>query len=118
MKVLFFLGALALSTQAMALDTVMGLKGRFDYVHTETEVKPGDETSSGVLTTSFLRLVTDAKLNETTTAKLTIDFQPDATAENGLNNIIDEAFLTKTLGALTVLVGKQSVMTGGRENDF
>jgi hypothetical protein len=118
MKKLTILAALALSTQAMALDSVMGLKGRFDYVHTKTENTPGDKTSSGVLTTSFLRLVTDAKLNETTTAKLTLDFQPESKTDNNLNNLIDEAYLTKTLGAFSALVGKQAVMTGGRENDY
>ena len=75
MKALTIVAALALTSgSAMALDTVMGLKGRFDYVRTETDNNPGKD-SSVVLTTSYLRLVTDAKLNDTMTAKLTLDFQ-------------------------------------------
>jgi hypothetical protein len=119
MKALTILAAIALtSSSAMALDTVMGLKGRFDYVRTETENKPGAKNSENRLTTSFLRLVTDAKLNDTTTAKLTLDFQPANSTDNGLNNLVDEAFLTKSFGALSVMIGKQAVMTGGRENDY
>jgi hypothetical protein len=120
MKVLTIVAVLALTTSsAMALDTVIGLKGRFDYIHNKTETTPGDKTSSGVLTSSFLRLVTEAKLNETTNAKLTLDLKDAATpTENGLTEFVDEAFITKTFGALSVLVGKQPVMTGGRENDY
>lgn len=120
MKSLTILAALALTANsAMALDTVMGLKGRFDYVHGETKTTPGNaKTSSGQLTTSFLRLVTDAKLNDTTKAKLTLDFQPASAKDNGVTNLVDEAYITKSFGALSALIGKQAVMTGGRENDY
>lgn len=122
MKVLTIVAAVALSTtSAMAMDTVMGLKGRFDYVRTETKNNPGSKTSQSTLTTSFLRLVTDAKLNETTKAKLTLDFQEgqgSGDTDNGLAGFVDEAFLTKTWGDASVMVGKQAVMTGGRENDY
>lgn len=119
MKVLTLVAAAALTVStANAFDTAIGLKGRFDYVRTETENKPGAKTSTGVLTTSFLRLVTDAKLNETTNAKLTLDFQPATTVDNGLTNMVDEAFITKAFGAASVMIGKQAVMTGGRENDY
>lgn len=119
MKALTILATLALtSTSAFALDTVMVAKGRFDYIHTKTENKPGAETSSGILTTSYLKLITDTKINETTTAKLTLDFLPAVGNDNGTSNIVDEAYLTKTFGALSVILGKQAIMTGGRENDY
>ncbi|AUN97147.1 hypothetical protein DOM21_15935 [Bacteriovorax stolpii] len=120
MKALTIVAALALTSgSAMALDTVMGLKGRFDYVRTETDNNPGKD-SSGVLTTSYLRLVTDAKLNDTMTAKLTLDFQEaDSSKDNGLTNLVDEAFLTKTFGyGFSAMVGKQAVLTGGHENEY
>lgn len=119
MKALTILATVALtSTSAFALDTVMAAKGRFDYIHTETETKPGGETSSGVLTTSFLKLVVDTKVNESTTAKLTLDFTNSIGADNGTSNLVDEAYLTKRYEALSVILGKQAVMTGGRENDY
>ncbi|MBC7427974.1 MAG: hypothetical protein H7336_05135 [Bacteriovorax sp.] len=119
MKLLTIVAALAITTSsAMAVETAMGIKGRFDYVNTKTNTNPG-KTSSGVLTTSFLRLVTDAKINDTTSAKLTLDFQPATTIDNGLTNLVDEAYLTKNLGhGITAMFGKQAVMTGGRENDY
>ncbi|MBY0413512.1 MAG: hypothetical protein K2Q18_05075 [Bdellovibrionales bacterium] len=120
MKALTVLAALALTTSsAMAMDTVMGLKGRFDYVRSETETTPGSKDSSGVLTTSYLRLVTEAKLNDTTTAKLTLDLKDSSTSrDNGLSDFVDEAFITKSFGALNVMIGKQAPMVGGRENDY
>ena len=120
MKVLTILAAVALTTSsAMALDTVMGLKGRFDYTHSETENTPGGKDSEGKLTTSFLRLVTEGKINETVTAKLTLDFQPAPATDNGLSNLVDEAFLTKSFGnGLSVIVGKQAVLNGGHENEY
>lgn len=121
MRILTLVAALALTTSsAMALDTVMGLKGRFDYVHSKNETSPVvTETTSGVLQTSFLRLVTEAKINETTNAKLTLNFKEvGSKTENGLNDLVDEAYITKTFGGLSVLAGKQAVMIGGRENDY
>lgn len=119
MKALTILATLALtSTSAFALDTVMTAKGRFDYINTKTENKPGAKTTSGVLTTSFLKLVTDTKVNDTTTAKLTLDFVPAVGNDNGTSNIIDEAYLTKKAGDFSVILGKQALMTGGRENDY
>lgn len=120
MKALTIVAALALTSgSAMALDTVMGLKGRFDYVRTETDNNPGKD-SSGVLTTSYLRLVTDAKLNDTMTAKLTLDFQEaNSSKDNGLTNFVYEAFLTKDFGhGISAMVGKQAVLTGGHENEY
>jgi predicted porin len=119
MKALTILATVALtSTSAFALDTVMAAKGRFDYIHTKTENKPGGETSSGVLTTSFLKLIIDSKVNESTTAKLTLDFTNPTNLDNGTSNLVDEAYLTKKFEALSVILGKQAVMTGGRENDY
>ncbi len=122
MKALTIVAALALTSgSAMALDTVMGLKGRFDYAHTESETNPGGaKDSSGKLTTSFLRLVTEGKINETVTAKLTLDFQEaDSANDNGLTNLVDEAYLTKTFGyGFSAIVGKQAVLTGGHENEY
>ncbi|MBC7712431.1 MAG: hypothetical protein H7177_03780 [Rhizobacter sp.] len=121
MKRLIVVAALvATSTSAMAVETVMGIKGRFDYINTKTDSNPG-KASSGVLTTSFLRLVTDAKINDTTSAKLTLDFQPNpnGTSDNNVQNLVDEAYLTKSFAhGLTLMFGKQAVMTGGRENDY
>jgi predicted porin len=119
MKALTILATVALtSTSAFALDTVIAAKGRFDYIHTKTENKPGGETSSGVLTTSFLKLIIDSKVNESTTAKLTLDFTNPTNLDNGTSNLVDEAYLTKKFEALSVILGKQAVMTGGRENDY
>lgn len=119
MKVLTILAAIAVtSSSAMALDTVMGLKGRFDYRRIETEVG-NTEVSNSRFRTSFLRLVTEAKLNDTTKAKLTLDLtDSDTTRDNNLSDFVDEAFITKAMGPLSVMVGKQPVMTGGRENDY
>lgn len=119
MKVLTIVAAIALtSSSAMALDTVMGLKGRFDYRRIETEVGSTEDTESR-FRTSFLRLVTEAKLNDTTKAKLTLDLtDSDTTRDNNLSQFVDEAYITKAMGPLSVIVGKQPVMTGGRENDY
>lgn len=123
MKVLSIIAATLLaSSSAMAVETVIGLKGRFDYVRTETKNKtatPSTKTTTGELTTSFLRLVTDAKINDTVSAKLTLDFTPTPAKDNGLQNLVDEAFLTKDFGhGIKAMVGKQAIMTGGRENDY
>ena len=119
MKALTILATFALTTgSAMALDTVMDVKGRFDYIHSESETTPGTETSSGILTTSYLRLVTAAQVNPTTKLKLVLDFQPTSTVDNGLSNTVDEASLTKTINNFSVIIGKQFVLTGGRENDY
>lgn len=121
MKVLSIVAAIALTSgSAMALDTVMGLKGRFDYVRTETENKPGAKDSEGKFTTQFLRLSTEGKVNESVSAKLTLDFGVNAgTTDNGLSNIVDEAFITKNFGnGLSVMLGKQAAMVGGLENVY
>lgn len=119
MKALTILATLAFtSTSVFALDTVIGLKGRFDYIHTQTKNKPGTESSSGELKTSFLKLITDAKINDTTNAKLTLNFQPAPNTDNGVSDLVDEAFITKNAGNFSFLLGKQAVMTGGRENDY
>lgn len=126
MKALTILAAIAMtSSSAMAMDTTMGLKGRFDYVNTTGKTTPQTgavtKSSSGILTTSYFRLVTDAKLNETTKAKLTLDFAKAQAAPDAAGNVssfVNEAFITKTLGDLSVMVGKQAVLVGGRENDF
>ena len=119
MKALTILATFALTTgSVMALDTVMDVKGRFDYIHSETENTPGTKTSSGILTTSYLRLITASKVNETTNLKLVLDFQPTSTVDNNLSNTVDEATLTKTFNAFSFILGKQAVLTGGRENDY
>lgn len=125
MKVLSIIAAIALtSSSAMAVETVMGVKGRFDYVRTENKNKTTNvKTNSGELTTSFLRLVTDAKVNDTVSVKLTLDFAPvdsaAARSDTGVSQIIDEAYLTKEFGhGIKAMVGKQAIMTGGRENDY
>jgi len=119
MKALTILATFALTTSSvMALDTAMDVKGRFDYIHSETENTPGSKTSSGILTTSYLRLITLSKVNETTSLKLALDFQPTSTVDNGLSNTVDTATLTKTVNAFSFIIGKQAVLTGGRENDY
>jgi hypothetical protein len=119
MKALTILATFALTTgSVMALDTVMDVKGRFDYINSKTDTVPGSKTSSGVLTTSYLRLVTGTKVNETTALKLALDFQPSSTVDNNLSNTVDEATLTKTFNNFSVIIGKQLVLTGGRENDY
>ena len=121
MKLVLIITAIALaSSSSFAVETVMGIKGRFDYVRTENDKKAtSTKTESGELTTSFLRLVTDAKVNDTVSVKLTLDFQPTPAADNNLQNIVDEAFLTKDFGmGIKAMVGKQAIMTGGRENDY
>ena len=119
MKVLAIIAAVVLTTSsAMAVETVMGIKGRFDYVRTENKTT-NVKTKSGELTTSFLRLVTDAKVNDTVSVKLTLDFQPTPAADNNLQNLVDEAYLTKEFSqGIKAIVGKQAIMTGGRENDY
>lgn len=119
MKALTILATLVFTgSSAFALDTVMAVKGRFDYIHTDTETTPGNEITSGVFTSSFLKAVIDSKVNDTTTAKITLDFKPTPTTDNGVSSLVDEAYLTKNFDSLSVVIGKQAVMTGGRENDY
>ena len=126
MKVLSIIAAVALaSSSAMAVETVVGVKGRFDYVRTENKNKTTNvKTKSGEMTTSFLRLVTDSKINDTVSVKLTLDFAPVDTstatrADSGVSQMVDEAFLTKDFGhGIKAMVGKHAIMTGGRENDY
>lgn len=119
MKVLTILAITALSsTSAFALDTSMDIKGRFDYIHSETENKPGAKSSSGILTTSYLKLYLDTKINDTTIGKLTLDFTPNPTTDNGTSKLVDVASLTKKFGSFSVILGKQFVLTGARENDY
>jgi len=109
---------LAISAPSFAFDTAIGLKGRFDYIHTNLENTPGAKTSSGVMTTSYLGLVTASKINETTQAKLVLNFKSDSTLDNGVQNMVNEANITKTHDAFSAIIGKQAIMTGGRENDY
>jgi hypothetical protein len=124
MKSVLILAALALSSQAMALDSKMDLKGRFDYKRTETKNNNGTTTtkdSDGQYVPSFLKLATDVKFNDSTSAKLLLDFKEDqdaAARDNGLAKFVEEAYLTKRFGSLSAMVGKQAVLTGGRENDY
>lgn len=119
MKALTILATLILtSSSAFAFDTTIGLKGRFDYVHTKTETTPGSETSSGILTTSYLKLIADSKINDTTRARLTLNFQQNSTLDNNVQNLVDEAYVAKTAGDFSIILGKQPVFTGGRENDY
>lgn len=119
MKRLTILATLLLtSAPSFAFDTAIGLKGRFDYIHSKLENKPGTETSSGVMTTSYLALITSSKINETTQAKLVLNFRSDSTLDNGAQNMVNEANLTKTHDAFSAIIGKQAILTGGRENDY
>lgn len=114
--------ALALaSSSAMALESTMDLKGRFDYVRTETENKAATTTksSSGEYKISYLRLGTSAKFNDTTKLKLVLDFKDsNAAVTNSVSEFVDEAILTKTFGDFSFMAGKQTVLVGGRENDW
>lgn len=119
MKRLTILAALfSLSAPAFSFDTVMGFKGRFDYIYTELENKPGTKTSSGVMTPSYLSLVTDSKINETTSARLTLNFKQNSTIDNGVQNMVNEAYITKKHEAFSAIIGKHAIMAGGRENDY
>lgn len=119
MKKLAVLASFAVASSAFAMDTTMNLKGRFDYVN--SEVKQGaTTTTSGQYQPSYLRWATGAKFNDTTSLKLTLDFTDSAKAvTNGVSEFVDEAYMTKSLGnGLSVMIGKQAVLVGGRENDW
>lgn len=124
MKKLAVLASFALASSAFAMDTTMNLKGRFDYLRSETETKSGagvtTKSTSGQYQPSYLRWATGAKFNDTTSLKLTLDFtDSEDNNTNGLSNFTDEAFMTKSLGnGLSVMIGKQAVLVGGRENDI
>jgi hypothetical protein len=124
MKKLTILAALALSSQAMALDTTMNLKGRFDYVRTEGETKASAsaatvKTSRGEYSPSFLQWETAAKFNDTVKANLILDFADSNTAAiNVFSEFVDVASITKTIGNIELTIGKQAVQIGGRENQY
>lgn len=119
---LTILAALALSSQAMAADSKMDLKGRFDYNKVETKNNNGTtttKTSSGQYVPSVLKLATETKFNDSLSAKLILDLkESNSVPDNGLANFIEEAFLTKKFGSLSAMVGRQIVLTGGRENEY
>lgn len=125
MKVLSLIAFATLGTNsAMAVETAMDLKGRFDYVRTENNNKTTSvKTNSGELKTSFLRLASDTKVNDTVSVKLTLDFTPvdssSARSDTGVSQLVNEAVLTKNFGSgILAKIGKQALMTGGRENDY
>ncbi len=124
MKKLAVLATLALASSAFAAETKIDLKGRFDYQNTKTKTNNGTTTvedSTGEYQTSYLRLATSSKLNDTVSAKLTLDLTDsnDTTKKNELTKFVDEAYLTKSFGmGLSAMVGKQGVLVGGRENDW
>jgi hypothetical protein len=121
MKALTILTAIAFaSSSAMALDTTMNALGRFDYIRTTTK-----NTATGVTDTksatgeykpTFLNWNTEAKFNETTKLKLSLDFTDSAGAvQNSVSEFVDEAFLTKTMGDFSVMAGKHAPALGGFE---
>ena len=122
MKKLAVLAAIATVASVNAAETKMNLKGRFDYVNKETK-ETGEKTlTAGEYQASYLRWKTTSKLNDTTSAELTLNFAEAATGVNSdktLTNFVDTAFLTKSFGnGLSVMVGKQAALVGGRENDW
>lgn len=119
MKKLAVLASFAVASSAFAMDTTMNLKGRFDYVNSEVK-QGGTTTTSGQYQPSYLRWATGAKFNDTTSLKLTLDFTDSNTnVTNGFSEFVDEAYMTKSLGnGFSVMIGKQAVLVGGRENDI
>ncbi len=123
MRKLAVLASFAVAGSAFAMDTTMALKGRFDYQSVETKDNNGTTTakdSSGELKPTYLRWAMKTKLNDTVSANMTLDFTDSAdSVTNGVSDFVDTAYITKTLGnGLSLMVGKQGVLIGGRENDW
>lgn len=119
MKTLLFLILSLLPCQTFALETSMILRGRFDYNHAETNFTPGIKDSSGIFTTSYLRLGVESKIDDTMKANVIFDFTDANTPkDNGLTELIDVAYVTRLIGRGSLLIGKQGVLIGGRENDY
>lgn len=123
MKALTTLSVIALaSTSAMALETKMDLKARFDYINTKQETKTTNATAvksgSGEMNPQFARWYTDAKFNEKVNVKLVLNLAAaNAAAGNVVSEFIDEAVWTQSLApGLSAMIGKQATYMGGFEN--
>ena len=98
----------------MPMSTVMNLRGRYDWTHTENKTASGKSKESE-FSAQDLRLVTDGKVNATTKFSFTLKPLKSATNEE----MVDTAFVTKKLNdTFSVLIGKQAPLVGGRENDY
>lgn len=125
MKLRLLLASALLATSAYAVESEMKVIGRFDYNSLETKAA-GEKETSGELTTQFLRWKNTAKFSDTVTGELTLDFKAvgSQTTEDGETttnflDLVDTAFITKTFGpGLSLTIGKQATLTGGRENDW
>lgn len=98
----------------MPMSTVMNFRGRFDWIHDEIKTA-ALTTKQSQFSTEDLRLVTDGKVTDTT--KFSFTLKPLKSASN--EDMVDTAFLTKKISKhISVLIGKQSPLIGGRENDY
>jgi hypothetical protein len=98
----------------MPMSTVMNLRGRFDWIHSENK-NTDATTKQSQFSTEYLRLVTDGKVTDTTKFSLTL--KPLDTNIDG--NMVDTAVVTKKMNdSFSLLIGKHSAMIGGRENDY
>lgn len=98
----------------MPMSTEMHLRGRFDWAHTENKTSAGKNKQSE-FQTQDLRLVTDGKVTDSTKFSLTLKPLQSATGED----MVDTAFVTKKMNDMcSILIGKQSPLIGGRENDY
>ena len=94
------------SMAPMPMSTIMNLRGRFDWIHSDHQSQ---------FSTEYLRLITDGKVTETTKFSLTL--KPLETAVDG--NMVDSAFVTKKMNdSFSLLIGKHAPFIGGRENDY
>ena len=122
MKALTTLSVLALASgSAMALDTTMNLKGRFDYINQKTETKSSanvtTKTSPSEMKPGYLVWTTDAKFNDKATVRLALDLvDANSATGNVVSEFIDEAVWTQSvMPGLSLMIGKQAPMMGGHE---
>lgn len=121
MKLKLLLASAFLATTASAaVESESKVIARFDYINEKQEVTATPETTRGEMEVSFLRWKNAAKFNETITGELTLDFTEPANGASGtITDFIDTAFITKSFGpGFTATIGKQAILTGGRENDW
>lgn len=96
------------------MSTVMDLRGRFDWTHTENKTTSGTSKESEI-STQYFRLNADGKVTDST--KFSFSLKPLETATDG--KMVDSAIVTKKLNdSVSLLVGIQAPMVGGRENDY
>lgn len=98
----------------MPMSTEMNLRGRFDWTHLENKTAAGTSKDSEI-ETKYFRIIADGKVTSST--KFSFVLKPLETAAN--NAMVDSAIVTKKLNDnFSLLIGIQSPMIGGRENDY